>query len=105
MSLPRNSSSTTWFITGASRGFGRELAEQLLARGDRVAATLRRPGQLDDLAAQYGDRLWVRALDVTDTSAIGPAVVSTTIFARTNWRMVPMARPGEAEIPAAVRAS
>ncbi len=57
----------TWFVTGASRGFGRELTEQVLARGGRVAATLRRPGQLDDLAAQYRDRLWVRALDVTDT--------------------------------------
>ena len=33
---------TTWFVTGASRGFGRELTEQVLARGDRVAATLRR---------------------------------------------------------------
>jgi NAD(P)-dependent dehydrogenase (short-subunit alcohol dehydrogenase family) len=54
-------------ITGASRGFGRELTEQLLARGDRVAATLRRPDQLADLAAVHGDRLWVRALDVTDT--------------------------------------
>ena len=70
MSQPGNSSSTTWFITGASRGFGRELAEQLLARGDRVAATLRRPGQLEDLAGQYGDRLWVRALDVTDTGQL-----------------------------------
>jgi NAD(P)-dependent dehydrogenase (short-subunit alcohol dehydrogenase family) len=58
---------STWFITGASRGFGRELAEQLLARGDRVAATLRKPEQLADLAAVHGDRLWVRALDVTDT--------------------------------------
>ncbi|MGD0923731.1 MAG: SDR family oxidoreductase [Streptosporangiaceae bacterium] len=67
MSQPGNNSPTTWFVTGASRGFGRELAEQLLARGDRVAATLRRPGQLDDLTAEYGDRLWVRALDVTDT--------------------------------------
>ena len=35
-----------------------------------MAATLRRPGQLDDLAAQYGDRLWVRALDVTDTGQL-----------------------------------
>jgi NAD(P)-dependent dehydrogenase (short-subunit alcohol dehydrogenase family) len=70
MSQLANSSSTTWFVTGASRGFGRELAEQLLARGDRVAATLRRPGQLDDLAGQYGDRLWVRALDVTDTGQL-----------------------------------
>lgn len=58
---------TTWFVTGASRGFGRELTEQLLARGDRVAATLRQPDQLGDLAARIGDRLWVRALDVTDT--------------------------------------
>jgi NAD(P)-dependent dehydrogenase (short-subunit alcohol dehydrogenase family) len=60
----------TWFVTGASRGFGRELTEQLLARGHRVAATLRRPGQLDDLAARHRDRLWVRALDVTDTAQL-----------------------------------
>jgi NAD(P)-dependent dehydrogenase (short-subunit alcohol dehydrogenase family) len=60
--------STTWFVTGASRGFGRELTEQLLARGHRVAATLRRPGQLDDLAARHRERLWVRLLDVTDTA-------------------------------------
>ena len=58
----------TWFITGASRGFGRELTGQLLARGHRVAATARRPGHLDDLAARHRDRLWVRALDVTDTA-------------------------------------
>ncbi|MGA6161549.1 SDR family oxidoreductase [Amycolatopsis magusensis] len=61
---------TTWFITGASRGIGRELAEQLLARGDRVAATLRRPEQLDDLADRYGDRFWRGRLDVTDTAQI-----------------------------------
>jgi NAD(P)-dependent dehydrogenase (short-subunit alcohol dehydrogenase family) len=64
----------TWFITGASRGFGRELTEQLLARGDRVAATLRKPDQLADLAAVHGDRLWVRALDVTDTAAMREVV-------------------------------
>jgi NAD(P)-dependent dehydrogenase (short-subunit alcohol dehydrogenase family) len=58
----------TWFVTGTSRGFGLELTEQLLARGDRVAATLRHPDRLDDLAARYGDRLWVRALDVTDAA-------------------------------------
>jgi NAD(P)-dependent dehydrogenase (short-subunit alcohol dehydrogenase family) len=59
--------SSTWFITGASRGLGRELTEQALARGDRVAATLREPSKVDDLAAVHGDRLWVRQLDVTDT--------------------------------------
>ncbi len=66
--------STTWFITGASRGIGRELTEQALARGDCVAATLRHPEQLDDLAAVHGDRLWVRQLDVTDTMQLGRVV-------------------------------
>lgn len=64
----------TWFVTGASRGFGRELAEQLLSRGDRVAATLRRPEQLDDLAAVHGDRLHRAALDVTDTDRLWTVV-------------------------------
>ncbi|MGW5046476.1 SDR family oxidoreductase [Streptomyces griseoluteus] len=59
---------STWFITGTSSGFGRLLTERLLARGDRVAATLRRPEALDDLRAQYGDRLWTARLDVTDTA-------------------------------------
>ena len=56
----------TWLVTGASSGIGRTLAERLLARGDRVAATLRRMDALDDLRARHGDRLWVAPLDVTD---------------------------------------
>ncbi len=60
----------TWFITGTSSGFGRELTEKLLARGDRVAATLRTVNALDELEAHYGDRLWVAPLDVTDTEAV-----------------------------------
>ena len=66
--------SRTWFITGTSTGFGRHLTEQLLARGDRVAATARRPETLDELAARYGDRLWRAALDVTDTNALREVV-------------------------------
>jgi NAD(P)-dependent dehydrogenase (short-subunit alcohol dehydrogenase family) len=66
--------SSTWFITGASRGIGRELTEQALARGDCVAATLRTPSQLDDLAVVHGDRLWVRQLDVTDTTRVSRVV-------------------------------
>ncbi|KAA0100877.1 SDR family oxidoreductase [Mycolicibacterium sp. P1-18] len=60
----------TWFIVGASRGMGRELAEQLLARGDHVAATVRDTNGVADLADRYGDAFWVRALDVTDPDAV-----------------------------------
>ncbi len=62
--------SRTWFITGTSSGLGRQLTEQLLERGDRVAATLRRPGALDDLRAGAGGRLWVRRLDVSDPDEV-----------------------------------
>ncbi|AEX53386.1 SDR family oxidoreductase [Rahnella aquatilis] len=64
----------TWFITGTSTGLGRLLTEQLLERGDRVIATLRKPGALDDLQAIYGDQLHRITLDVTDTPAIRAAV-------------------------------
>jgi NAD(P)-dependent dehydrogenase (short-subunit alcohol dehydrogenase family) len=60
----------TWFITGTSSGLGRELTEQLLARGDRVAATLRKPEALDDLRRRYGEQLWLAQLDVTDNAAV-----------------------------------
>ncbi|OLF18117.1 SDR family oxidoreductase [Actinophytocola xanthii] len=64
----------TWFITGTSSGFGRHLTEQLLARGDRVAATARRPETLEDLAVRHGERLWRARLDVTDTAALREVV-------------------------------
>jgi NAD(P)-dependent dehydrogenase (short-subunit alcohol dehydrogenase family) len=60
----------TWLITGASSGFGRELAELALERGDRVAATVRKPDALQDLKARHKDHLWVGILDVTDGAAI-----------------------------------
>jgi NAD(P)-dependent dehydrogenase (short-subunit alcohol dehydrogenase family) len=62
--------SKTWFITGTSSGFGRILVEKLLARGDRVAATVRKEAALDDLKAKYSSRLWVASLDVTDADAV-----------------------------------
>lgn len=64
----------TWFITGINSGFGRALSEQLLAQGDRVAGTVRRPGSVADLARQYPDALWVGRLDVTDTPAVKDVV-------------------------------
>lgn len=60
----------TWFITGTSSGLGRLMTERLLARGDNVIATLRKPGALDELQTKYGERLRVVLLDVTDSAAI-----------------------------------
>lgn len=64
----------TWFITGSSRGFGREIAEAALKRGDRVVATARKPDQLDDLLKEYGDQVLTYALDVTDSAAANRAI-------------------------------
>ncbi|MFB7054524.1 SDR family NAD(P)-dependent oxidoreductase [Streptomyces vinaceus] len=64
----------TWFITGSSRGFGRALVRAALEAGDTVAATARRPEQLDDLVAEFGDRIAPIALDVTDPGAAKAAL-------------------------------
>ncbi|MBJ7287297.1 MAG: short-chain dehydrogenase/reductase, partial [Williamsia sp.] len=45
-------SGKVWFITGTSRGFGREWAIAALERGDKVAATARDTSKLDDLTAK-----------------------------------------------------
>jgi len=63
-----------WFITGTSRGFGREWATAALERGDSVAATARDASTLDDLVAAHGDRVLPIALDVTDRDAAFAAV-------------------------------
>ncbi len=64
----------TWFITGTSRGFGREWAKAALHRGDRVAATARDPSTLEELAGEHGDALLAMKLDVTDRGAVFEAV-------------------------------
>ncbi|MBA2949639.1 oxidoreductase [Streptomyces himalayensis] len=64
----------TWFITGASRGFGLEIARQALERGDKVVATARKPRDVEDALSQYGDRLLAVALDVTDEAQAREAV-------------------------------
>jgi len=64
----------TWFITGASKGFGREWTEAALERGDKVAGTARRLDTLDDLVEKYGDTFLPIQLDVTDKDADFAAV-------------------------------
>ena len=64
----------TWFITGASRGFGKEWSIAALERGDNVAATARNTSTLDDLVQQYGDKVLPVQLDVDDRDAVFAAV-------------------------------
>ncbi|MCU1481532.1 MAG: family NAD(P)-dependent oxidoreductase [Subtercola sp.] len=65
-------------ITGASRGFGRELAVAALAAGDRVAATARNPETLADLTGRFGDRVLALQLDVTNAAAAWGALRDTS---------------------------
>ncbi|MEV4421462.1 SDR family NAD(P)-dependent oxidoreductase [Patulibacter sp. NPDC049589] len=66
----------TWIVTGSARGLGRDLTEAALEAGHSVLATARRPEQLDDLVARYGDRVRPFALDVTDAAGAEAAVAT-----------------------------
>jgi NAD(P)-dependent dehydrogenase (short-subunit alcohol dehydrogenase family) len=55
----------TWFITGASRGFGALIVERALAKGDAVVATARNPKTVTDRFGTHPNLLAV-ALDVTN---------------------------------------
>jgi NADP-dependent 3-hydroxy acid dehydrogenase YdfG len=72
------SENKVWFITGTSSGFGRLLAEEVLAKGDRVVATARKPEVLVDLVVKYPDTARAVKLDVTNLqdvkNSIGEAV-------------------------------
>ena len=67
-------SGKVWFITGASRGFGRIWAEAALERGDRVAATAREVASVADLKDRFGDAVLPLALDVTNDDQARNAV-------------------------------
>jgi NAD(P)-dependent dehydrogenase (short-subunit alcohol dehydrogenase family) len=60
----------TWFITGTSTGFGRLLAEELLRRGERVAATARDLSKVSDLAQKHPGQAVAYQLDVTSPGQI-----------------------------------
>jgi NAD(P)-dependent dehydrogenase (short-subunit alcohol dehydrogenase family) len=64
----------TWFITGVSSGFGRQLTDQLLERGDRVVGTVRDTGKVAELLERYPTAFHAEVLDVTDTAAIREVV-------------------------------
>jgi NAD(P)-dependent dehydrogenase (short-subunit alcohol dehydrogenase family) len=69
--------SKVWFITGTSSGFGRELAEQILAKGDKVVATARKPEVLQDLIEKYPETARAVKLDVTNETNVKNAIAET----------------------------
>ena len=72
-----------WLITGASTGFGRELAQQLLRTGARVVATARKPEQLADLAIAHPETALILPLDVTSQGQVNAAIAGAlTHFGR-----------------------
>jgi NAD(P)-dependent dehydrogenase (short-subunit alcohol dehydrogenase family) len=66
--------SKTWFITGASRGLGADIATAALKAGDRVVATGRQRAAVSDKLGPDGDRLLSLALDVADAGQARDAV-------------------------------
>jgi len=70
-----SSKNRSWLITGCSTGFGRALAEKLIARGERVFATARQPESLTDLVAGHGNATALK-LDVTVAAEIAEAVAA-----------------------------
>ena len=72
-------SAQTWMITGCSTGFGRALAELLLARGERVVATARRCEALADLVAPHGERALALTLDITRNEDIAAALAAAEV--------------------------
>lgn len=63
-----------WFITGASRGFGRVWTEAALKRGDKVAATARKLSSIEDFNTKYGENVLTLELDVTNPEQVKTAV-------------------------------
>ncbi|WP_219837633.1 SDR family NAD(P)-dependent oxidoreductase [Paenibacillus sp. R14(2021)] len=64
----------TWFITGSSRGLGREIALAALKKGDSVVATAREPSSLGDLLSHYGKKVLPIKLDVSNNNEVRAAV-------------------------------
>src|SRR5271155_1786599 len=75
--------SKVWLVTGSGSGLGRNIAEAVLASGDRLVATARDPRRLDDLVKRYGDQIRTAPLDVADENAAYDAVrVAEDAFGR-----------------------
>jgi NAD(P)-dependent dehydrogenase (short-subunit alcohol dehydrogenase family) len=66
--------SKTWFITGASRGLGADIATAALNAGDKVVATGRQRSAVSDKLGADNDRLLSLSLDVSDATQARAAI-------------------------------
>lgn len=73
-SVPESTKEKVWFITGASRGFGRIWTEAALKRGDKVAATARNLSRIADFKGKYGDSVLTLELDVTKPHQVNAVI-------------------------------
>ena len=87
--------SKVWFITGSSRGFGREFALAALKRGDQVAATARDTKTLTDLVERFGDAVLPLRVDVTDRAQVFEVVAA----AKERFGRARRAQPARRPIP------
>jgi NADP-dependent 3-hydroxy acid dehydrogenase YdfG len=68
--------SKVWFITGASTGLGRSLAEEIIAAGGKVIATARNIDKVKDLETKHPKQVHAATLDVRDAASIKRAIES-----------------------------
>lgn len=66
-----------WFITGASKGFGLIFIQQLLAKGEHVAATSRSIAQLKGAAATDNANFLPLEMDITNEQSVAEAITAT----------------------------
>lgn len=74
MTQQKENANKVWFITGASRGFGRVWADAALKRGDKVAATARNLASIAELKDKYGENVLTLELDVTNAAQVKTTV-------------------------------
>ena len=73
---PSSPGAAVFLVSGASRGLGREIVAAALQAGHRVVAGARREAALEALTREYGERIAVVPLDVTDGQAAQAAVAT-----------------------------
>lgn len=72
--MSATSNTLTWIITGASRGFGRAIAERVLEVGDNVLAAVREPRAVVDLADRYPSQLFAHPFEARETAQVSGVV-------------------------------